>query len=332
MDPLTQGVVGACVSLASTKAKQLAKIAVLGAIGGMAPDLDVLIRSIEDPLLALEYHRQFSHALLFIPLGALLCSAVLYAALARHWRMTFLQMYWPILLGYATHGLLDACTSYGTLLFWPFNDHRVSFDIVSVIDPLFTLPALIFIVIGVMRSQKMWGFIAVAWGALYLTIGALQNHRAKVIGWDLAEQRGHTPQEVQAKPSFANLVVWKILYEFDGHYYVAAVKPGLTDNEIWAGEKIQKLNLDRDFSWLDPSSQQARDIERFTWFSSGFVAVYPEGSNRIADVRYSLLPHKVNPLWGIELSEDAAHEEHVKYIVTRGDGRAAWARLWEMIR
>ena len=44
----------------------------LGALAGAAPDLDVLIRSETDPLLALQYHRHFTHALLIAPLIGLL--------------------------------------------------------------------------------------------------------------------------------------------------------------------------------------------------------------------------------------------------------------------
>ena len=56
----------------------------LGALAGMAPDLDVLIRSSTDPLLFLEYHRQFTHSLAFIPIGAALCTAILYP-FVRKW-------------------------------------------------------------------------------------------------------------------------------------------------------------------------------------------------------------------------------------------------------
>ena len=43
-----------------------------GCVGGLAPDLDVFIRSSADPLVALEYHRHFTHSLLFIPIGGTL--------------------------------------------------------------------------------------------------------------------------------------------------------------------------------------------------------------------------------------------------------------------
>ena len=38
----------------------------------MAADLDVLMQSSNDPILFLEYHRQFTHSLFFIPIGSLI--------------------------------------------------------------------------------------------------------------------------------------------------------------------------------------------------------------------------------------------------------------------
>lgn len=58
MDPLTQGLLGATLPLAVSNKRNLAVVGVLGVVSGMAPDLDVLIRSSTDPLLYLEYHRQ----------------------------------------------------------------------------------------------------------------------------------------------------------------------------------------------------------------------------------------------------------------------------------
>ena len=59
MDPLTQGTVGAAFSQSSADKKNILKISVIGFLAGLAPDLDVLIQSSTDPILFLEYHRQF---------------------------------------------------------------------------------------------------------------------------------------------------------------------------------------------------------------------------------------------------------------------------------
>ena len=79
MDPLSQGVLGASLSKSFTKNKQLLVIGIIGCLSGMFPDLDILIRSKNDPLLFLEFHRQFTHSLFFIPFGSLLfCSTILW--------------------------------------------------------------------------------------------------------------------------------------------------------------------------------------------------------------------------------------------------------------
>ena len=140
MDPVTQGALGASWAEPAGRGGQLGAAAVIGAAAGMAPDLDLLIRSRTDPLLAIELHRHFTHAFAFVPVGALVCAILLYPLIGRSLR--FRVCYGFSLLGYASHGLLDACTGYGTLLLWPFSSERIAWDLVSVIDPLFTVPLI----------------------------------------------------------------------------------------------------------------------------------------------------------------------------------------------
>lgn len=333
MDPVSQATVGALWSQTSSSPAKLAKAATLGTLAGMAPDLDVLIQSSSDPLLALEFHRQFSHSLLFIPFGGLLCAILFYAVLGRWWRLNFREVWLWCTLGYATHGLLDACTSYGTQLLWPLTTHRFAFDNISIIDPLFTVPLVLLVIVAALRKTKTYVYWGVAWCIAYLGLGLVQHERALQLGEQLAEQRGHSVIQMHAKPSFANLIVWKIIYETDDAYHVAAVKPALAHKaaHTWSGEQVPKLNIARDFPWLDPNSQQAQDIERFRWFSAGFLALDPNNPARIADMRYSLLPQEVNPLWGIELSPNKSSTEHVTYYTTREDSEAAAKTLWQML-
>src|SRR5690606_33764534 len=151
MDPITQGLVGALAAQASAPRNYFFKAGVIGAIAGMAPDLDVLIRSSRDPLLFLEYHRHFTHSLAFIPLGGLLCGLIAFGLWGKRCTLNVGQCVLWATLGFATHGLLDACTSYGTRLLWPFSELRVAWDLVSVIDALVTLPLLAFLVIALVK-------------------------------------------------------------------------------------------------------------------------------------------------------------------------------------
>ncbi len=330
MDPLTQGVVGVVATQQTAVRKHFLTASCLGLLSGMAPDLDILIRSSADPLLALEYHRQFTHSLFFIPIGGLICAAVLYYLFAKRQGLSFKRSYFYCVLGYGTHGLLDSCTTYGTQLFWPLTDMRVAWHTVSIIDPLYTLPLLLLVVIAAVKRSRRVAHLALAWIVLYSIIGVVQRERAETAGLQLALERGHQPVTLEAKPSFANLIVWKIVYSTGTHYYVDAVRVGLRKT-IYEGSSIAKLNVESSFPWLDLNSQQAVDIERFRWFSNGYLAVSPENPNRIIDMRYSLLPNQINGLWGIELDPKQDKNAHVEFVPNRRRSSNSFNQLWNMI-
>jgi inner membrane protein len=315
MDPVSQACFGASLSqsFANDKSKQLAAL-LIGALAGMAPDLDVLISSSEDPLLFLEYHRQFTHSLVFIPFGALLCALFFYPVAKS--RLSFSYIYLFSFLGFATHGLLDACTSYGTQLYWPFSNERVAWSTVSIVDPFFTLPIIVLVLLAAIHKKVLYARTAFIYAVVFLSLGAIQNYRAEKAVYALALERGHQPQRVRLKPSFGNRHVWKMIYEYNGRYYVDAVKL-LWDAKYFSGSSIQKLDVKRDFPWIPDDSQQAKDIERFQWFSDGFLAVSEENKNLITDVRYSYLPNDINTMWGIEVNQLKIDEgdlnSHVRY-------------------
>ncbi len=328
MDPLSQGTLGAILSGSLADRQQIRTAAWLGCLGGLAPDIDVFFQSPTDPLLFLEFHRQFTHSLAFIPAGAFLCALVAWPLAKRH--LSFRQTWFFSMLGYATHGLLDACTTYGTQLFWPFSTTRFAWNNISIIDPLFTLPLLILVVTGVYRRNRLLPRIAMVWALSYLALGVIQRERAEAAGYEIAASRGHEPVRLEAKPGFATLLLWKIVYEVRNEYHVDAVHVGI-DTRVYPGAVVEKLDLKRHVPWLNPDSQQARDVERFRWFSNDYLAIDPEHPDRIIDIRYSLLPDQVNALWGIILSEDAARADHVAFFTERETSGQELGRLWKMI-
>ena len=256
LDPITQGALGASLAQSVGDRGKLRTAAVLGALAGLAPDLDVLIRSPNDPLLFLEYHRQFSHALAFIPFGALLCALALHVFVRR--RLRFAETYASCLLGYATHGLLDACTSYGTMLLWPFSEARIAWNVVSVVDPVLTLVLLALLVLVVWR-------------------------RSPVIA------------------------------------------------RVFPGGSVATLDGPAGVPWLDPTSQQARDLERFRHFSDGYLALDPRDPHHVTDVRYAMVPNELEGLWAVALDPRAGVDDHVRFVTTRGDADAKLRRLLDLL-
>lgn len=330
MDPITQGAVGAVLPQATRRNSHIAVAGLFGFFAGLAADLDVFIRSSHDPLMYLDYHRHFTHSLFFIPIGGLLAASVLYLVFGRYLKLSFPQAVLFCTLGYATHGLLDATTSYGTVLLWPFSNERFSWDLVSVIDPVFTLPILGLVLASALKGTPFYARVALVWGALYFALALMQQQSALAMGREIAAGRGHAPAVIEVKPSFGNILVWKTVYEANGKYFVDAVRIGLSPR-VFEGQSITKLDIRRDLPWLDPASQQARDIERFRWFSKGYIAQDPKWSDRVIDIRYSLIPNEVAALWSIQLSRTAGAKDHASFLTHRGNSWQRLRDLWRMV-
>ena len=331
MDPLTQGVLGTTLAQSLIqKNDDIKLVAVLGFLGGLAPDLDILIRSESDPLLYLQFHRQFTHSLIFIPVGGFLCAYLLWVIYFKK-ILSLSKTTFYTTLGFGTHALLDACTGYGTQLFWPFSNFRVAWNNISVIDPLFTIPMFIMMVLTVIKKSKFIPRAAIVYGLLYLSLGVVQRERAESVGIQIAKGRGHNPIRLESRPSFGNLLLWKTIYETNDKFYVDAVRLGLRA-KFYEGESIFKLEIKRDFPNLDPKSIQAKDIERFRFFSKDYIAKHPTSGEHVIDIRYSLIPNKITPMWGIRLTPSRSNQ-HTPFIIfprdTKNSGRVLWNMLSE---
>lgn len=331
MDPISQGVLGATAALTLSSKTTSRFAALAGACGGMIADLDVLIRSSSDPLLNLEYHRHFSHSLFFIPVGGLIAAILLLPFLKS--RLSFVELVLYSTAGYATAGLLDACTSYGTQLLWPFADARVSWSIISIIDPLFTVPLMIFVGLAVKKRSPRLGRIAACFSLAYLSIGFVQNQRASNTQATLIASRGHQGATSQTvKPSIANLVLWRSVYLYQGNYYIDAIRVGwFAENEIYAGSNIPAFKLPEALENLSPDDPLALDLTRFDHFSEGYLAALPEEPTFLTDLRYAAIPNSISPLWGIDLST-RTESGHVLFETRREISKADRERFLSMLK
>ena len=306
MDPISQGTVGAAFAQSTANKNNIIKIGVIGFVAGLAPDLDVLIRSSTDPILFLEYHRQFTHSLFFIPFGALLVALLVFPLVKRS--MDLKTVYLASFLGYATHGLLDACTSYGTLLFWPFSNQRVTWNNISIVDPLFTIPVLILLGIAIKTRKRLFSLFAIGWIMFYLSLGLIQYERALSAANQLAFSRGHNPERLTLKPSFGNLILWKSIYQHKDSFYVDAIRT--VQSSTWcSGESINIFDYQKHLPNLDQDSQQKKDIERFRWFSQDYLG-YNQEKNLVTDIRYSMIPNQIEPMWGLIIDDQRGLTEH----------------------
>jgi len=335
MDNITHGALGIAMALLVAPAGLRKKAALAGLIAAELPDFDVFFFSASDPLFSLQVHRHFTHALVMIPV-----LAVLGVVLANLFRRLFRResvwrgMWLPALAAAATHGLCDTWTSYGTHLLWPFSDRRESWDLIAVIDPLLTLPLAVCVVIGWKRARWQPALTGLVWVCFYLGLCLLQQHRAREAVKAWAAQEGHTVERLTVKPSFGNIMVWRGLYIQNGFCQVVCVRPGITEGVRILGTSSAKL-LDPDhpappIDALPSDSVQVRDVRRFQHFSDNLMGVHPLRANVIGDLRYASRPDLINPLWGIVV-DGTQPDRHVKLAVFRdfGDGSTEW--LWKRV-
>jgi inner membrane protein len=312
MDTLTHGLLGAAASQAIFGRRLPRAAGLIGLVAGMAPDLDLLLASGVDPVAGILYHRQFTHSLAFIPIGALIVS-LLFIWLKR-FHGARRSVYGAAVLGYGLHGLLDACTSYGTLLLWPFSYERISWDIIAIIDPIFTEILLVGAVWTIVVQQPTPARLAVCLALAYLGFGVWQHHRAGDVQQQLAESRGHPIAHSRAMPLPGGLVFWRSVYVADGRIYIDAVHvPWLEGPRIKEGGWAHLATFDD----VSPSMAERDGTRRvfavFAWFADGLIARLDGRSSVIGDLRYSADPSSLVPLWGMQF------DEH------RSDGPTRWS-------
>lgn len=316
MDPISQAALGSAVAGQFCSKRLGSWSLLLGACGGALADIDVVWGGLGDPALPWDLHRHFTHALIFIPVGGVLAALpfLLLKKLREEWRSVLLAS----IVGYATHGFLDAATAWGTYLYWPFSDQRVGWDWISVIDPLFTLPLLVGIGLtasrpkGITRYVNTVGLIA---ALLYLGFGVVQHERALSVQQDLASSRGHTMEQHQVTPTIGNVLIWRSLYVHEGQVYADGIRliPG-RDPEFQQGTSRPK------FIFGDDLTERQRDIlNRLHVFAEGYLVQEDDGL--IGDQRFSYEIAGFQALWGVKLLADSKVDEIVWHNSPFPEGR-----------
>lgn len=269
MDSITQAALGAAIGEAILGKKIGNKAPILGAIVGTIPDLDVLLVPFFSELQKISIHRGYSHSILFCLLGAFL-----FAYLLRKWKWTkevkYPKLWFFSFLALFTHVLLDAFTSFGTQLFLPFTDWRVSFDSIGIIDPVYTIPLLL----GVLGSiyfdkpnDQKRGFlnrVGLIVSALYLMFTlANKQHVAEVFSTQL-EEEGTPYFRMLTVPVSAGSLVW---------YGVAKDKTHL---HIGRYSLLQQNDIEFESFPINKQLLNGLDVElvdRLKWFAQGFYTV-----------------------------------------------------------
>lgn len=329
MDPLSHALLGASISYALLGGKLGPRAAAIGAVAALLPDVDSFVSSKEDPLLYLEYHRFITHSLIVAPIGALVASLpwAIPRSLRPNWKLHWLAA----LPAYLSHCFLDACTTYGTQISWPFSRERVGWDFVSVVDPVFTIGVALLLTIALRKQRAPLAFFAVAFAASYLSLGALQRSRAAEAQRELAAKRGHTIERSEVMPTFGNQLVWRSLYLADGKLHSDRVRVGwFSSPAVREGTSLPVLSSGDLTDAERPVEEATRGVARFGWFAGGWLARAPNDPSLIGDMRYSISTRAFDPVWGIRLT-NGDQGPRIEWVNRQKERRPDMGELWSEI-
>lgn len=134
MDSFTHALTGAVIARGIHDEKVGKWGTISGLVVGLFPDSDFVL-GLFNHQFSIQYHRDFTHSLLLIPFYALFFSWIFVKISKRPYFWSFYKICLPVLL---SHVLLDLLTSYGTMILSPFSDYRFAWDIVFIIDLIFS--------------------------------------------------------------------------------------------------------------------------------------------------------------------------------------------------
>jgi inner membrane protein len=299
MDTITQGVLGAAAAQSALSRRLPRGAGLIGAVGGMAADLDVLIFSFSDPTVGWTFHRHFTHSLIFIPVGGLI--AALPFLFMKRFKDHKREVILAAIIGYATHGLLDTFTSYGTQLLWPFTNLRVAWDWMAIVDPVYTIPLWIGVIWTARTRDPRAVRATLLLTSLYILFGGWQHHRAVEMQKNLTAMRGHNIEYSRVMPAPGWLTFWRSLYVSNGRIYVDGVATR------WFGSTLALEGGSVDVTTFNelPASAQSnaesrRRFEVFNWFAGGLVAPIEGGQSAYGDMRITAAVESLIPLWGLQ--------------------------------
>lgn len=283
MDSVTQIVLGIAVAEVCAGKTLQNRGFLYGAILGTIPDLDVLVGQFMNPIDGVMIHRGMSHSLVF----CLLLSPLLGWCISQieKQRISFKWASWMAFWCLFTHPLLDMCTTWGTQILWPLP-YRYSLNSIFVIDPLYTLPFLIAIVMvwrtknNMLRAKYVRRGLYLSTGYLLLA-GGIKLYALHQFEKALATQN-ITYSEIMVKPTPFNLILWNAN---------VATKEGylLGDYSLFDTQPISFTLYSKDYG-LETSLKDNTDFKKLKTISEGwFIVNKINGKIYFNDLRFGIL-------------------------------------------
>lgn len=328
MDSLTQIVLGAAVGEAVLGKKVGNKAMLYGAIAGTIPDLDTFARFFTDTITAIEIHRGFTHSIVFSIVFAPIFGWLI-SKIERKSAATWQNWSWLMFWGFSTHPLLDAHTTWGTQLFWPF-ELRLAYKNIFVIDPLYTLPFLVFLILAmrqprISEKRRKLNNLGLIISSIYLLIvtPALKLYTFTKFTEALNNQ-GIAYKQIETKPSPLNTILWTANVEVEDAYLIG-------NYSIFDTEPIDFVSHPKNHHLLGDWKDK-KNVKRLIKISEGWYTISEnEGEIYFNDLRFGTLSPIAQAdaefAFRYRLVEENGKIKAIETEKTRGDAKELLSQL-----
>lgn len=273
MDSITQIVLGAAVGEVVLGKKIGRKAALYGAFLGTLPDLDVLW--VKNAVDSFTEHRSFSHSIF-----VLLLVSPMFAWLLKRWhpidrsaidqhknQISFGYFFFSVYAILVTHPLLDWFTVYGTQLLWPLNKFPFSLGSVFIIDPFYTVPFLLCLLMTIISRKRFPVIFGVVLSSSYL-LWSLVAQAVQIERFEEGlQQQGIKVNQTMTLPMPLNTLLWKNIAMTDEGYWVS-IRSVFDSRDT----PLQSQFFKSDKAKLEPIIN-VEDVQKLTFFTKGFYQV-----------------------------------------------------------
>lgn len=330
MDSFTQLVLGAAVGEVVLGKKVGNKAMLYGAIAGTIPDLDTLAGFFTDVVTAIDLHRSITHSILFAIVFAPIFGFLI-AKIERKALETWKSWSWLMFFGLITHSLLDAFTTWGTQLFWPLKT-ELAFKSVFVIDPLYTLPLFICLVLAFRQkkgSQKRLRYnrLGLILSSSYLLVSLVLKGIAFQEFKESLDTQNISYLKIETRPSPMNTILWNANIEVEEAYLIG-------DYSFFDQHPIRFQRYPKNHGLLGDFAKHPK-VQGLIAISNGWYTISKkEGVLVFNDLRFGKLnPYKESApfVFSYELIETKNGLQVKELEKKPGDAKKLLSNLWSRI-
>ncbi|HLT34289.1 MAG TPA: metal-dependent hydrolase, partial [Aquaticitalea sp.] len=240
---------------------------------------------------------------------------------------------WLFFWALVTHPMLDAFTTWGTQLFWPL-DVRLAFKSIFVIDPLYTLPFLVFLILTLFqkrtsKKRRIYNFAGLTISTSYLVVTLIAKGIAYTEFESALKLQAIDYKQIDIRPSPFNTILWNANIETEDSYLLGSYS--FFDTQDVSFDTYPK-NHD-----LLGALKANEKVKRMIAISEGWYTIQKVNDNLYYnDLRFGLLNLKPQSQdfvfkYLIEVASDGT-VRFIEQEKTPRDGRKLMSDLWQRVK